>query len=257
MKQTKLLSSNIIVRHKPIHSFFDSLSHRSKLVIRKILSQLRVRRCFLVLPIGLCVIVFNIMIVNSICNIIHHIADRHFLVFSHREDDGLDLLVLAHHPQDQFSHVHIVDELTKRLSRAPHTHRFAALLGLVELVDQSGNHVATFDLEIVERPVDVGGNDGCEVASILLRIKTIHHLNHALGIRVALIRIVWRTIMDHRLIDRIGSLIREDASRETRNQLLHLKFTAQFHHIHVHNDIIIVKLYLVGHVVKQAANLSS
>ena len=63
--------------------------------------------------------------------------------------------------------------------------------------------------------------------------------------------------MNHRLVDRVGGLVGEDTRRKTRNQFLHLELTAQFHHIHVHNDVVIVELHLVIHVVEQTTDLGS
>lgn len=41
------------------------------------------------------------------------------------------------------------------------------------------------DVEVVVRPVDVRGNNGGEVAAVLLLVTPRHDVNHALGVRVA------------------------------------------------------------------------
>ena len=256
-KTNNPLSGSIIVRHEPVHGLLNSLPHRSELEIRQVLSQLGVRSGLLELSVCLGMIVLDIVVIDRIRNVVHHITDRHLLILSNGQDDGRDLLVLTEHPHNQLSHIDVVDELTQRLARTPDAHRLAGLLGLVELVDQTRNDVATFNLVVIVRTVDVGGHDGGEVASVLLSIQTVHHLDHTLGVGVSLVGIVWRTRMNHGFIDGVGRLVGEDARRKTRNELLHLELTAQLHHVHVHDNVIIVKLHLVGHVVEQTSDLSS
>ena len=256
-KTNNPLSGSIIVRHEPVHSLLNSLLHRSELEIRQVLSQLGIRSRLLELSVRLGMVVLDIVVIDRIRNVVHHITDRHLLILSNGQNDGRDLLVLTEHPHNQLSHIDVVDELAQRLARTPDTHRLAGLLGLVELVDQTGNDVATFNLVVIIRTVDVGGHDGGEVASVFLSIQTIHHLDHTLGVGVSFVGIVWRTRMNHGFIDGVGRLVREDARRKTRNELLHLELTAQLHHVHVHDNVIIVKLHLVGHVIEQTSDLSS
>ena len=256
-KTNNPLSGSIIVGHEPVHGLLNSLLHRRKLEVGQVLSQLGVGSGLLELSVRLGVIVLNVVVVDRVGNVVHHITDRHLLVLSDREDDGGDLLVLTEDPHDQLSHIDVVDELAKRLASAPDAHGLAGLLGLVELVNQARDDVSALNLVVIVGTVDVGGHDCGEVASVLLGIQTIHHLDHSLGVGVAFVGIVWRTQMNHGFIDGVGRLIGEDARRKTRNELLHLELTAQLHHIHVHDNVIVVKLHLVGHVVEQTSDLSS
>ena len=50
----------------------------------------------------------------------------------------------------------------------------------------------------------------------------VHHVDHSLCIGVAKVGGVGRAVVDHRLIDRIGGLVREDAGGQTRHHLLHV-----------------------------------
>lgn len=207
------------------------------------------------------------MVVNRVGDVIHYVLDRNLLVLSHGENNRLDLGVLTKNPENELAHIDVVNELAQRLARAPHDHRLSRLLRLVELVDQSGNDVASLDLEVVVRSVDVRGHDGGEVAAVLLGVQTIEHLDHTLRVRISLVRKMGRTVVHHGLVDGIRRLVRENASRQAGNEFLHLRvteeqwhhleLTAQLHHVHVHDDVVIVKLDLVLHVVEQAADLGS
>ena len=56
-----LLSSTIVVLHEPVHSLLDALLHGSELVVRKVLSQLRVGSGLLVLTVRLRAVVLHII----------------------------------------------------------------------------------------------------------------------------------------------------------------------------------------------------
>lgn len=56
-----LLSSTIVVLHEPVHRLLDALLHGSELVVRKVLSQLRVGSGLLVLTVRLRAVVLHII----------------------------------------------------------------------------------------------------------------------------------------------------------------------------------------------------
>ena len=60
-----------------------------------------------------------------------------------------------------------------------------------------------------------------------------------------------RAIMDHRLINRIGGLVGENACRQTRHQLVDLEVLAGLHHIVIDNDVLTVELHLLRHVTEE------
>ena len=70
--------------------------------------------------------------------------------------------------------------------------------------------------EVVMRSVDVGGDDGGEVAAVLLVVALVHHVDHALGVGIPSVTGVRGTIMHHSLINRICGLVRKYAGRKAR-----------------------------------------
>lgn len=54
------------------------------------------------------------------------------------------------------------------------------------------------------------------------KIIPVLNINHTLAISIAKVRFVRRAIVDHGFIDRISGLIGENASRQTRHDLLDL-----------------------------------
>ena len=63
--------------------------------------------------------------------------------------------------------------------------------------------------------IDVGGYDGCVVATVLLVVTLVHHVDHALGISIPRITRVRRAIVNHCLINGICRLVRENAGGQT------------------------------------------
>jgi len=110
---------------------------------------------------------------------------------------------------------------------------------------------AYLDVEVVVGAVNVGGDDGGEVAAVLLLVAPRHHVKHALGIGVPLIGRMRRPIMNHALINRVRRLIREHTRRQAGHQLLHLEVLARLHDIIVDQNILPVELHFLLHVAKQ------
>ena len=70
--------------------------------------------------------------------------------------------------------------------------------------------------KVVMRSVDVSGDDGGEVAAVLLIVALVHHIDHALSVGIPSVTGVRGTIVYHSLINWIGSLVREYAGRKAR-----------------------------------------
>lgn len=162
------------------------------------------------------------MVVNGVGNVVDHVLDSHFLVLADRKNDRLDLGVVAEHPENELTHIDVVDELAERLAGTPDHHGLAGLLRLVKLVNQTRDDMTSLDLEVVVRTVDVRRNDGGEVAAVFLGVQTVKNLDHTLSVRIAFVGEVRRTVVHHRFVNGIGSLVGENAGRETRDELLHL-----------------------------------
>lgn len=63
--------------------------------------------------------------------------------------------------------------------------------------------------------------------------------------------------MHHRLVDRVCRLVREDASRQARHQLLHLVDAAALHNVVVDQNVFAEEFHFVLEVAEQTANLST
>ena len=59
------------------------------------------------------------------------------------------------------------------------------------------------DREVVVRPEDVGRHHRGPLAAVLLRVASVLHVDHPLRVGVALVGLVRRSVVDHRLVDRI------------------------------------------------------
>jgi len=70
-------------------------------------------------------------------------------------------------------------------------------------------------VEVVIGAIYVRRDNACEVAAVLLTIGATRDLKHALCIRIAVVCMVWRSVVELMLVDGIGRIIREDACRET------------------------------------------
>ena len=66
-----------------------------------------------------------------------NITDGDLILLVDRQDDGINLLVLPHHPDEELGQVQGVDELAEGLASAPDLKVLALLAGNVGLMDQS------------------------------------------------------------------------------------------------------------------------
>jgi hypothetical protein len=99
-------------------------------------------------------------------------------------------------------------------------------------------------LKIIIGAVNVGGDDGGEIAAVLFTIGTTRHIQHALRVGISLIGMMRCTQVKHSFINRVGNLVGEHASAQTRHQLLYLKLFAQLQNYIVHNHVFTVKFHL-------------
>ena len=133
-------------------------------------------------------------------------------------------------------------------ARSPDGEGGSVLLGQVALVDETRDDVAVLDGEVVVRAVDVGGDDGGEVAPVLLSVCAIQGIDEALGVGISLVGWVGGTIVEHGLIDGIARLVGEDAGGEEGYELLHLVDAAILHDVVVNERILAVELNLIEEI---------
>lgn len=88
-------------------------------------------------------------------------------------------------------------------------------LGQQTLVRQSRQHMRVLEVVVVVRTEDVGRHDRGEVAAVLFVVGTVGNVDHTLSVGVPKVGVVRGTVVDHGFVDGIGSLVGEDAGRET------------------------------------------
>jgi len=147
--------------------------------------------------------------------------------------------------------------LTEGSSGSPDGKGGIILLRIVALVDKTGDDVTVLDREIIIGSINIGGNDGGEVASVFFGVGTVHGIDEALGKGITFVGGVRGSVMEHCFVDWIGGLVRENAGGEEGNKLLYVGDTAKFHDVIVDKDIFSVEFDLLCHISKQTPNLGS
>jgi len=251
-----LLPASFVVGHKPIDALLDAILDGGELVIRKMTSELLIARSLLELSIGLFGVEDDLALeVHGLGNGQSNGLDGDLGGLIDGEGDGIGGVVVAHHPDGQFGQIEGVDELAEGSSGAPNGEGGVVLLGQVALVDEAGDDVAVLDGEVVVRAVDVGGDDGGEVAPVLLGVGAVHGVDEALGVGVSLVGGMGRSVVEHGLVDGVTRLVGEDAGGEEGHELLHLVDAAVLHDVVVDECVLAVELNLLGQVGEQTADL--
>lgn len=107
--------------------------------------------------------------------------------------------------------------------------------------------MTVFQVVIVMRTKDVGWNDTGKLISVLISIAPkiqliveienkrlpIRDINHTLSVGITKVRIMWRTIVNHGFINRIRSLVGENASGQAGD------YFADFEFVRIMDDIVI------------------
>lgn len=71
--------------------------------------------------------------------------------------------------------------------------------------------MSVLNRKIIMWAVDIGWDDGCEVASIFFSVSTVHSINETFRICVSFVGGVGRTVVKHGFINGISGLIGKDA----------------------------------------------
>jgi hypothetical protein len=93
--------------------------------------------------------------------------------------------------------------LAQRGAAAPDRKVAPVLLRLVHLVHQTWQHVPVVDGEVIVRPKDVGRHHRGPFAAVLVGVTSVLHVDHPLGVGVARVGRVRRSVVDHGLVDGI------------------------------------------------------
>ena len=107
---------------------------------------------------------------------------------------------------------------------------------------------------IIMRAIDVGGNDGSEVAAVLFVVEMVEDIDHSFGVGVSKVGVVGGAVVEHVFVDGVGGFVGENTSRQTAHTFLHLKFEGTLQDIFINQLILGIKLKLVLHILKQPTN---
>ena len=94
------------------------------------------------------------------------------------------------------------------------------MLAQVTAVNQARDNVAVVEVKVVVLPEDIRRNDRSEVATMLRLVHAVLDVHHTLRVRVAFVGEVRRAVVNHGFIDGKRRLVRKDAGRQARHELL-------------------------------------
>ena len=240
---------SVIVVTVPLDGLLDGLSRGDELEVRQVFPQLGVTRSLLELTVSFVRQELHFAFkVKSLEDHHGHVLYRDLVLLISGQDDGVYLLVLPEDPDGEPGQVQAVNELSERSSSPPDLEGGSLLLGLVGLVDQAGNDMALLDVEVVVRPEHVTGDDGGEHAAVLLVVGLVLDVDHPLGVGVAEVGGVRRTVVDHGLVYGVGRLVGEDAGGEAGDQLGHSELVTGGQDVVVHLHVVLVEITVGAHV---------
>ena len=194
------LPAGVVVGLEPLHGLVDSLLEGDEQEIWEVGAQLGVAGGLLELPVRLGGVKDQLALeVHGLGDGVGHISDGHLILLTNypntqthklrivrsrsrsaseegtrekqkqtRENDGSGLLVLAEGPDEEPGQILGENELAEGLASARHNKVLALLLGQVELVNQTWDHMAVLKIKVVVGTIHIGGHNTGEVASILL-----------------------------------------------------------------------------------------
>lgn len=92
-------------------------------------------------------------------------------------------------------------------------------LGQQALVNKSGNDVRVFEVVVVVRTKNVGWDSRGKVATILLIIGVVVHVDETLAVGVPEVGLVRRAVVNVALVNGVRDLVGEDAGRQAGDDL--------------------------------------
>lgn len=81
-------------------------------------------------------------------------------------------------------------------------------------MDESRNDMTILNGEVIMWSINVCRDDGCEVASVLLSVGSVHGVNETLCVCISFIGGVRWSIMEHCFINGVCGLVWKDACRQ-------------------------------------------
>jgi len=113
-----------------------------------------------------------------------------------------------------------------------------------------------FNVKIILRSINIGRNNTNNIGAELFAVSASLYFKHAFSISITIIRVMRRSIMKHSFIDRVGSIIGEDASGEATNNFFDMKFVACFKDMKINEYIIFEHGYFMVKIFEKAADIS-
>jgi hypothetical protein len=105
-------------------------------------------------------------------------------------------------------------------------------------MNEPWNDVPVLDGEVIMRAVNVGGDDGSEVAPVFFGVGSIHGIDQTLGVRIPLITGVRRAVVKHGFVNGVRRLVRKDAGGKHGDELLNFVDAAAFHNVVVDENVL-------------------
>ena len=132
---------------------------------------------------------------------------------------------------------------------------FAQTFGQMNLADHGGQHVGVLEVEIIVRPIEVGGHHG-DVVGAVLDVETFTHFQpRNLGDGIGLVGVFQgrreQAILGHRL----GSLSRIDARGAEEKEFLHPVTPALAYHVLLDLQVLVDEVGAVVQVGHDAAHM--
>lgn len=152
---------------EPVAGLLDGLVEGSELEVRKVLAEFVVASGLLELTVRSGSVEDPLSgEAVGLGDCLGGLLDGDLLGLGDGENDWLGLFVLAHHPEEKSGQIDRVDKLTTSLTSSPNGEWFVLGGASVELVDQAGDDVGLFKVEVVVWTENVGWDDGSELLEI-------------------------------------------------------------------------------------------
>ena len=194
---SSLFSTSFKIGFEPVTGFLQGLLEGSELEVGVQAHELAVVGGLLVLPVCLCAVEHQVALeAQALDQCLRHGPDGHLVLLGHRQDEGLRLVVVVKHPQEEAPEVLGEHELAQRRARAPHRELLLARLHRqVAAVHHARQHVAVRQREVVLRPEDVRRDHRHEPGRLgeLVCVASVHHIDHPLCICVPFVTRMWWT----------------------------------------------------------------
>jgi len=146
-----------VVFTEPVASFLDSFIKGGEFEVWKIFSDFVVAGGLFVLSVRSgCVVDPFALEVVGLSDCLGCLLNRNFFSFGHGQNDGLGLFVTSHNPEEKSGKIYGIDKLSSGFTRSPDGEWLVFSLADMQFMDQTGNDVGFFKVEVIVWTEDVG-----------------------------------------------------------------------------------------------------